>query len=915
MAAVRASGAFVGRARELAEVAGLVAALEGGRGGLLLIEGEAGIGKSRLVQEGVRLAGDAGAEVFSGSAVDLDRTRPFQAIAAALGARPGSADDQRATIARMLRDVTESVGVGHRVQEACLSLIEQSALRQPLLLVLEDLHWADPSTLSVVRLAARQAADLPVAVIATFRRRPRSPELAAAIDDLTAMGARLLAVPPMGEEEARLLVGDGGAAWNDRAGGNPFFLLELARAAEAAASGGPLPPDLKDLLLRRVRQLPAEVVEVLRVASVLGSGFALTDLGLVLRRSVIDLVPLISDALAAGLLVEAEEGLRFRHDLIREALYSDQPRTVAAALHLEAAWALAAAGADAVRVAPHLLAGAQPGDVEAIAWLRRASEQAGRRSLRTGVELLDAAAELARIRHDESIRLTAETIPLHTWAGALDEAIARGTRVLESVPPPALELEVRRYMAEALALAGRDHEVVAHVDAALRLPDVPTGAAAELLAFRSRAERDREVVMKTLDEARSLAESSGEPGPLAIVLVVATHRAIDERRLTDAGVMAAEAVAAARTAASGEGDPGRAAARLFYALQIQGVVLHLMDRTDEAIAASEEARRLAAELGAETVLAAVFAQTANYAFDLAQFDRALAEIDAYTALTGDELRALYVRYPVAVVRGDDEAEQLWSGAAPLAEDPWFTLWRGRQLLGAGRSGEALGVLRQAWDGVQSHGYAWLSRTGSVPLVRAALDAGETELAAAVVAESVELGVRDPEISSLAGTGRLVRAMVERDLQGGLGALEVLRRTPEPVRLAGALVEVARLAQTAGQRDTAMSLATEALEMTEAVGAADLDGAGSLLKQLESPNATRATRPRRPRHGWESLTPTELMVVDAVSDGLSNPQIASRLYMSRHTVESHVKHVFVKLGFGSRVELAAEAVRRRIAVSP
>lgn len=916
MAGARAENVFVGRAAQVAEVVAVLSGLPEGRGGTLLLEGEAGIGKSRLLEEALRMAGEAGATALVGGAEELDRTRPFRAVAGALGARTGSSDERRVALAHLLLD-DDAVGAGHRVEEACLSLIEQTALQRPTILVLDDLQWADPSTLAVVRLAARQTGELPLVIVGALRPRPRGVELSAAIDDLVTQGGRIVQVPPFDDEEARALVGGGAAVWNARAGGNPFFLIELARALGGSSSCD-VPPGLHDVLLRRVRQLPGDAVELLRVASVLGTGFTLTDLALVLRRSVIELVPLVSETLAAGLLIEAEAGLRFRHDLIREALHAELPRTVAAALHLETGWALAAAGADALRVAPHLMTGAQPGDGEAIAWLRRAAHQAGRRNLATGIELLDAAAGLAAPRPEEAAALAATALPLLAWAGRVPEALDRGERILRSLPSPALEGAVRRDLAEALVLAGRDIEAAVHAEAALRLPDLASGTAATLLAFASRAQRDRSVAGSMLDEALRLVETSGDLAASSVVLLVAAHRAIADRHLTSAASLAAAAVEAARASAAGD-DGGRTPARLFYALQLEGVVLHLTDRAREAIEAFEESRRLATELGANTVLVDIHIQLGICAFDLGSYETALTEADAIDALVGDELASLPLRYPVAVALGEDSnADRLWKlheQATGGAVDRYLLVWHGRRLLAADRPKEALAILRASWDQHVAAGDGWPARTGSVPLVRVALDAGERVFAEEVAATTVALAERDPDVVSLRATASLVRSMVDDDVDSGLHAVAELRTVPEPIRLCIALVEAGRLACAADRPDVAGALATEAVERAHATGGVDLAGARALREKLSEGRPKTTRQLRRPRSGWESLTTTELRVVEAVVEGLSNPQIAERLFVSRHTVESHMKHVFVKLGIRSRVELAAQAVRRSVPTSP
>jgi DNA-binding CsgD family transcriptional regulator len=461
--------------------------------------------------------------------------------------------------------------------------------------------------------------------------------------------------------------------------------------------------------------------------------------------------------------------------------------------------------------------------------------------------------------------------------------------------------------------------LAADVEAALRLPGASADVEAELRALGSLAERDPARAAAALKTARRLAEESNQPGPLCVVAIMAAYRASGELRLSDALAEADTAVAAARAAADAGG--GRAAARLLFALQVQSYMLYMVDRSAEAIVASEEARRLATLLGADTVVADISLNLASHAEELGQWDRAVAEIETYEQLTGDVAAAVATRYPMAITLGDlEEAERLWrrfGGAFPPGDIPHAVLlMRGRHLLAAGRPEEALAHLRGVWERSQAKGERWRTRAGSVSLVRLALDAGDRELAEAVARESTAHAELDPGVHSLVGTAQLVRAMIDGDLDAALAAVEAFRLSRLPQALGEALIEVARIAQPTGQAEAALAAASEAHDLFDGLGATRTAAiARALLSELGRPRPRGQSRPRRPTSGWESLTPTEAAVVAAIAEGLSNPQIAARLYMSRYTVESHVKHIFVKLGMRSRVELAAQAVRRDLTTTP
>jgi DNA-binding CsgD family transcriptional regulator len=212
-----------------------------------------------------------------------------------------------------------------------------------------------------------------------------------------------------------------------------------------------------------------------------------------------------------------------------------------------------------------------------------------------------------------------------------------------------------------------------------------------------------------------------------------------------------------------------------------------------------------------------------------------------------------------------------------------------------------------WDGAEGTGVRG-HRPGLGPdLVRLSLEAGDLERARST-AELVADVAAAVDIDTVTGAALLCRGMVDGDRATMLDAVAVFRRGPRPVELAQACEHAGRVIGTQ-DAECSVALVREAIEVYEGVEAAlDVARAESLLRRLGSRRGRRGRR-GRPTTGWDSLTRAEMQVARHVSEGFTNPEIASRLYLSRYTVQTHLRHIFAKLNVSSRSEVAAEVTRR------
>lgn len=345
----------------------------------VIVEGEAGIGKSRLLSEALAAARDRGHQVASGRAEELERTRPFGVLVDAFECSASSSDPRRAAISGLLAThagdgdaltVTSDPGLQFQAVDAFVDLVEAEALRRPLVIGVDDLQWADPSTLVVLDALARRLAYVPVAFIGCMRPAPRVDELDRMVDTLAAAGAHRLPLGRLEEQAVTNLVaevvgaepGPGLLAEVSGAGGNPLFLTELVSAlveegaidivdGQAEVAEMILPPSLRLTILRRLSFLSGDTLDLLRSASILGSSFTLTELSTVTTRPAFDLASMLEEAFTARVLIDDDDRVRFRHDLIHDAVYEDLPHSVRVGLHREAGQRLARSSASAARVA------------------------------------------------------------------------------------------------------------------------------------------------------------------------------------------------------------------------------------------------------------------------------------------------------------------------------------------------------------------------------------------------------------------------------------------------------------------------------------------------------------------------------------------------------------------------------------
>jgi predicted ATPase/DNA-binding CsgD family transcriptional regulator len=941
---------LVGRSIELDRLRLAVRRVAGGAGRVMLVTGESGIGKTCLVAEGLAVAVDAGFQVFRGAADELEQRRPFGAIGDCLGLGRRAIDSRRAAIARLLTE-DQGAGIGggwfgdapqaeFRVVEAVVALVEDLSARSPVMLAVEDLQWADPSTLLVLHRLGRQVRQLPILLVCTARPVPRSQELERCLQGLRAGGAAELALGPLdavavAQLVERLVDATPGPSLRRQvvgAGGNPLFVTELVGALQrdgaielrpdgtAELTTVDLPPALPLLILHRLSYLARSTLELLRVASVLGSGFAVTDLSLVVGRPTAGLLAALEEAMAAGILEQRGEQLGFRHDLIREALYRDLPAAMRRGLHLDAGRALAAAGAPPERVAEQLVRGASAGDTQAVDWLRRAARRAAPRAPAVAADLLERALELVDPTDPARDGLLAEQAVSLMWAGRLVDAEAVCREVLSRGHVPDIDATLRLCLLQTLLGRGLLEEALRQADAAVATQQLSPSDQVRFQAFKASALASSgllEAAAETAARGRPVAEEVGDE--LAGCICLATLALVTSLRgdFVQALALAAEAV---RVADQSDGlQAHRYPANLFL-----GGFLLDNDRLAEGQAALQRGRRLSEDLGVKRDLPFYYWALAAGHLWAGDWDDALAEgqtclelAEEYGMRLHGTVYSLSIRAIIAVHRDDlVDAERAVAAAERelAATGPqlgWdYLLWADALVREArGQPDASLATLCRAWDECVDQGLASTLPLLGPDLVRLASAAGDRHRAEQVTAAIEDLAARNPGVATLAGVALRCRGLLEDSSEILLRAVDAYRAGPRPLELALTREDAAWALGRTGRVGEARPLFGDALSRYERLGAAwDLARAAAKLRALGIQPGRRGPR-QRPKSGWESLTGTELKVVRLVAEGLSNPEIAERLFISRGTVHTHVSHILAKLGLRSRVELAAAASRR------
>ncbi|HEX6676732.1 MAG TPA: AAA family ATPase [Actinomycetes bacterium] len=968
---------FVGRADELGRLDQVVAAVAGGQPRAVLIGGEAGVGKTRLLAEVQARATAAGALVLAGGCIPVgDGALPFACFSQALRRLPRVLDSDalgevvgpwRSELARLVPGLGEPAGAEQsqaRLFELLLGLLERLAARSPVVLALEDLHWADQSTIDLLRFLVAALRDDAVALVGTYRsdeldrRHPlwlllvelgRDPaverlELARfGREDLAELLAGTLDAPPPAPLLARVL---------ERSDGNPLFAEELLAAEQR---GGGLPGTLQELLLARIEALPTATQQVVRVASVAGRQVHHQLLAAACGLPEPDLLAALREAVARQVLVPAEDGYAFRHALLQEAAYADLLPGERSQLHRTLATVLAAepglgGGTPAETAAElathwyhsHDLARALPALVDAgLAAARAAAFAEAQRHFERALDLWDQLPEVTATLPLDHAGLLEQAAKAADLAGTPQRAVALARRALDHLDPAAGPVRrgvLTAALARYLFTSGESDALDVFQQAEQLIPTEPPSA-------------ERAWVLARQAQALRLAS-----------------------RLRDAHARADEALGVA-TRAGAVREAGWAHSFLAATLTAVG------GDVEQALAHADAARRVADETGDVELLAMTVVFPSQVLDAAGRVEEALAwVVDGLAALRGRGLD----RHARAFLCGyaSDLSFRLgrWADAEQYSQEALDTagqgvsrlhalLWRAELELGTGEEDAAAGRLEEVRRRVGTQPPEQFAVRLAELGGQLALAQGRPADARSAVAEGlvqVEGVEEEAEVRGLLAVGMRAEADLatapartsaeaEAARRRGAELLALLDRLlrgsdrPEPSTLACAALVRAEHARLEGRPDPARwedaatryddlgdgyaaayarwrqaeallaargSRQAAARALRAAHDAAARLGAGPLARETEllSKRAridlaeqeapAKAPAPAN-RFG---LTAREHEVLVLLAEGRTNPQIAGALFISPKTVGIHVSNILAKLGVTGRVEAATVAQR-------
>jgi DNA-binding NarL/FixJ family response regulator len=979
------SPSLVGRADQIAALEAALGRAGSGEPAAVLIGGEAGVGKSRLVDEFAVRARRSGARVLAGGCLELGADglpfAPFTSVLRELvrdlgaegvaGLLPAGATRE---LARLLPEFGEPAGSGDagaaraRLFEQMLILLEQLADRGPVVLIVEDAHWADRSTRDLLEFLIRNQRALDgLLIVVTYRSddmhrtHPLRPLLAelSRVDWVRRIELGRLTRADTDELVARITgrapSGEAARAVYRRTEGNPLFVEALVGGGEP---GSGLPESLRDLLIAGVRRLPEPTQDVVRIASAGGEQVGHALLAAVTGLDDITLTSALRPAVAANVLLAAADSYSFRHTLIREAVHDELLPGERGGLHgrfaraIEGDPLLVPPGRAAVERAYHWYAALDPAWALISAW--QAAAESGRAlahaeqlaMLSRVLELWDRVPDApGRIGADHVAVLEA-AVQAAELAGDYDRGVALATGALKEVDPEAEPVRaalLHSSRGHLKLLLGREDYAWELTKAVELVPaDPPTPARARVLEaaahdMHHRHGYDLAECRARAEEAVAVARQAGDPAIEAMALNTLACADPSAANLERNRALLAESRAAAARA--------KAYQPLLGAAITESDMLEGLGEHELAAAVARESLATAVEYGLARTSGVILAiNLAEPLVSLGRWDEAAEVIErALEFMPPRVTRSSVWRLAgdVALARGDLAAADERAGSVRAALDgvryksehqlPMARL-ESEVRQAQGRPGEALAAVEEPLDRYNvsaSPRYAWPLLVAGARACLAAAAAGDQALARRAEALRdrlrTEAGTLITDGVSQQADRLTFAAEIARAGRPGPGdqvaawdeAAQARETASEPYPLAGALLRSAEAALGAGDHDGGAARLRRAAKLARRLGATALSDDIALLARrarigLGSEDHDRGAAggepPERERLG---LTAREFEVLRLVAAGRSNPEIAAELFISAKTASVHVSNILGKLGVASRGEAAATAHRLHV----
>jgi DNA-binding NarL/FixJ family response regulator/tetratricopeptide (TPR) repeat protein len=947
---------LVGREREMAALTRALGRLAGGEAAFVEMAGEPGIGKTRLLGELAAEAGRRGHLVLGGRATEFERDAPYGLWVDAVDPYLRSLDGRRLRrlgggelepLAVVLPAFAELAAGGwapqaerYVVQRAMRALLERLAALRPLVLCLDDVHWADAASLELVAALARRRPERAVLVAVAYREGQAPDVLVAALGDAVraAQGERLALGPLTFAEAAALCGGAVDAVRYELSGGNPFYLQQLGRAPAAPGRSGAaagigmgaagIPAAVAAALAGELDALTGDVRRVLEAAAVVGEPFepdVVADVA-----SVPDVAALAAfDVLLERALIRPTGTPRrfaFRHPLVRHAVYAAAPGAWRLRAHGRAATALERRGAGAVERAHHVEQSAQRGDRAAVELLAGAAQTVSGQApasaagyLQSALRLLPDDTGLAPYR----IELMQALAIALLGAGQLEPAHEVIADTLKLLPPEAWEprgllISIQTSIESWTGRAAEEPRRLLRATLS-ELPDQPSFAGfalrmplAGMELFDLRLERVPDIARRAVEDARGIANPTAEAAALAMLALAHAAAGRPEEALApvDRAVTLLDGIEDAAVAAHPQ---------VFWNL---GWTLGYLDRYEAALGQLRRGVTIGHRSGHGYFIPVLLATQVNPLIQLGRLAQAVAlgeeAVDAAFTSANPQLR-LGAHRELALarhLRGDAQGALREAREAVRLAGSEGRLWRAKAswtlglLVAVSRPDEGITLMCEAAGGADLPAVVPAER----PLVWTALVEAELQREDVSAAEqflarleSAAAAIATPLVRAAAARSQAEVLLVkDRPLKAAEAAQRGATTAAEsaPLEAARARATGALALSRTANRERGLAALEQAADELESFGAQRLrDQAVRELRRLGVRTWKRGPTAPRDTTGIQALSAREREIGALVLAGKRNTEIARDLFLSVKTVETHMRNLYAKLNVTSRVDLA------------
>lgn len=912
-----------GRGAEQRTVRDLLRRAQRGLGGIVLVEGEPGAGKSLLLREANDEAAKQGFSLAAGAADQLGRAIPFFALRTALG-KPFA----KLTATGCDRDLPDAPAWWISHMRAHL---ERQAAATPVLVCLDDLQWASSATLAALRTLPPELKRHPVAWVLARSSTPQQ-DVEYLFDLLETDGAARIALAPLGDDAVVALLTNAFGAPPNRsllalardAAGNPSLLTELIRGlrddnavhvteGHAVLVSAQVPRRMHRVAQHRLDGLSKRARHLLMTATVPGPSFRIEDAAEMLGETPATLLPTVEEAMDAGIMTAAESTFSFRHQLLRRAVGDMIPPPVRKALHRQYGQILLSRGESAALAGEHLLEAAHPGDPASLADLDAAAAQTLRSAPQTAADLALRALELTSPANPDTLSRSVAAAEALTAAGRLEQAARIARDTMAKPLPPEAEARLRCALSSVLCARGQASDAAAEAGMVLAQPQLPHDLRDQAMTAQLQALTGlRYDLAGPIADTILTADSQHDSHAAVAALVTRAVICWDNGQISDGFELLRDA------ARHGTGiSPD---ARHFQPLLTLAAALVDLRQLDEAVdvlraADSQVLHGIPAQAAVSILRARIHLANGRLADADADGQAALATAETLAA-HGYASAAHCVLSVIALRRGDiaAAADHLARSPAPMRHfpdryAPTETIMAQAQIAEAcDGPAAAISHIRQLSADIPARPGLLLGDPATAPwLVRTALAAGDNALASITARTTEALAGANPGFPALAAAAAHSRGLASR---APALLAQAAAQHPDPWARASAAEDLAVVHAAAAAKDQAIRYLKTALDGYRQAGA-DRDQA-RIRQRLRNLGVRRrhwSTAPAGPVTGWDSLTETEQAVSRLVAQGLNNNQVAARMYISTHTVAHHLRQAYRKLHITSRVELTRIVTER------